>query len=144
VGSVEEDACVGFRGSWKSTKPACGQGEFALVADDEADEVVAAAVTRRRRVSRAARGSRDEEGDGAAADDVVEVFEGGGEIGVRGGSGRAARISEMTRRTWGGPLREGRVCFSTRSVKRISPTRSWLAMAEKARTAADFAARGRA
>jgi hypothetical protein len=48
----------------------------------------------------------------------------------------------MTRRTWVGPLAGG-MCFSTRSLKRMSPTRSWLAMAEKARTAAISAARSR-
>ena len=107
MGGVEKDAAAGF-GVGEVYEADGGEGLLAFVADDDADEVVAAGGDAQDAVAGGGDEVGEEEGDGAAADDAVEVAQGGGEVGA-GEAGRALRISEMTRRTWVGPSRG--MCF---------------------------------
>ena len=81
IGGIDGEASSSF-GVLEIDEADGGQGLFAFVADDQADEVVAAGGDAQQALAGRRDEVREQERDRAATDNMVEIFEGGGEIGA--------------------------------------------------------------
>ena len=82
IGGIDGEASAGF-GVLEIDEADGGQGLFAFIADDQVDEIVAAGGDAQQALAGGGDEVGEQERDRAAADDMVEILEGGGEVGAR-------------------------------------------------------------